>query len=58
MTKKQNKALLELIRNFKKDVEEITGAELTDAELDFEFESYDLGFSNDTEINLRGDDDA
>ena len=57
MTKKQNKALQELIRNFKKEVEGITGAELTDAELDFEFESYDLGFSNDTEINLRGEEE-
>ena len=36
MTKKQNKALQELIRNFKKEVAKITGAELTGAELDFD----------------------
>lgn len=57
MTKKQNKALLELIRNFKKEVEKITGEKLLDATLDFEFEDFDLGFGEEYEIVLRGDEE-
>lgn len=53
MTKERNKALLKAIRNFKAEVENITGEELLEASLDYEVEFFELV----KEITLSWDDD-
>lgn len=57
MTKERNKALLKAIRNFKAEVENITGEELLEASLDYEVEFFEILIGEETEITLSWDDD-